>query len=195
MKVHCCKTRITWSAWKSSSKLGLFCVLINEQIVSFQTYFYSLSNENDWIACTKISPLLKAVQHQNGKFFVTECENVILWLHRCQRLLFFFNLSSLFASKAFWTGGVNGGVCSCIELASLQGVNGSLRAMLSAAYHTFTPYTDAVGILVGAPGAIMHQLLHVCHIARLFWLAVQVTSLAGWRKIKGTASIFYSVSG
>lgn len=107
---------------------------------------------------------------------------------------FFFNFSSLFASQVFvvllvhlLTGGVSGGVCSCIETTSLQGVNESLRPMLLAAYHTFPPYTDAVGILVGAPGAIMHQLLHVCHIAHLLRLAVQVTSLAGWRKIKGTA--------
>jgi len=51
-----------------------------------------------------------------------------------------------------------------------------------ATHHTLATHAHAVGVLVGAPRPIMHQLLQVRHVAALLGLAVQVAALVGCKE-------------
>lgn len=46
-------------------------------------------------------------------------------------------------------------------------------------HHALPAHADAVGVLVGAARAVVHQQLHVGHVSRLPRLAVQVAPLVG----------------
>lgn len=173
------------SALESSFKLGRFCAIRNVQDLFFQKDFHSLSNGN---ACTKVSPLFKLALIYNiisEAIFLWWCLKRLYYDYTCASA-YFQSLIPFCLINICWIA-IGLFACYYVKALSLQSVKWSLKAGLSVTYHTFPAYADAVRILVRAPCPIMHQLLHVCYIVCLLRLAVQVTSLAGWRKIKVTA--------